>query len=257
MHSSKSWIPPIVEVDEKPHFNENVFASCSTSGVSATLPRRKPRPKLMSYLGGHGHQSAEPEHFLLDRRPALSQAADISTTTVGAASEVSKEITAATEIRPDVELPIIALMSRLLANPGKGLSVQDTSLVLRVIESYRELGDKVTSMEEEFLNEKEKTRIATEELQRLEAIRASDEKGFRAEIKRLEMVIAEGKRGMSDLLKARQGSLIRRSRHPRETSSEDGLGKEREAETAQAHLDETEKPLQRWRESPTSEFHIE
>lgn len=253
MHSTKSWVPSTVEVDEKPRFSENIFSSSSTSGASATLPKRKPRPKLMSYLGGHNHQSTEPEHFLLDRRPPLAQAAGISTTTVGNASEVSRETAAATEIRPNVELSVTTLMSRLLSDPGKGLSVQDTSLVLRMIESYRELGEEVISLKDELGNEKEKTKVAAEELQQLELIRVSDENDFRAEIKRLEMVIAEGKRGMSDLLMARQGSLIRRSRHPRETSLEDGFGKGREAEVSQDDLGDTEKNMQRWRESSTSE----
>lgn len=255
MHSTKSWVPSTVEVDEKPRFSENIFSSSSTSGASATLPRRKPRPKLMSYLGGHSHQSAEPEHFLLDRRPPLAQAAGISTTTVGNISEVSRETAAATEIQPNVELSVTTLMSRLLSDPGKGLSVQDTSLVLRMIESYRELGEKVILLKEELGSEKEKTKVAAEELQQLEFIRASDEKDFRAEIKRLEMVIAEGKRGMSDLLVARQGSLIRRSRYPREANLEDGFGKDRETEASQVDQGETEETMQCWRKSPTSEFH--
>ena len=257
MHSTKSLIPPPIEVDEKPRFNENIFASSSGSGASSTLPRRKPRPKLMSYFGGHSHQSAEPEHFLLDRRPALSQAAGISTTTVGTASDASKEITATAETLPDVDLSITALMSRLLSDPGKGLSLQDTSLVLRIIESYRDLGDKVASLKEKLVIEKEKTKTAAEELQQLEVIRASDEKDFRAEIKRLEMVIAEGKRGMSDLLIARQGSLIRRSGYSRQASLEDGFDGEREADIPRSHLAEIEKPIHHLHNSPTSEIHYQ
>ena len=221
VHTPKSWIPPIVEADEKPRFNENIFTSSSAGSASATLPKRKSRPRLKSYFGGHSHQSTEPEHFLLDKRPTINTAAGKSSSTIGTVSEISRDTASPTETLPDVELSITALTSRLLSDPGKGLTLQDTSLVLRIMESYRELTDRIAALKEDLANESEKTKRTAEELQQLETIRAADEKDFRAEVKRLEMIIAEGKRGMADLVKVRLGSIIRRSRNLREGSSDD------------------------------------
>ena len=254
MHTPKSWIPPIVEADEKPYFNENIFASSSITSISTASHKRKPRPKLKSYFGGHSHQSTEPEHFLLDRRPAISAAAGTSTSTVSAISEISKDTISTAEIVPDVELSITALMSRLLSGSGKGLSLQDNSLVLRIVESHRDLTDRVAALEEDLAIESEKTRSAEEELHQLETIRTADEKDFRAEVKRLEMVIAEGKRGMSDLLKARQGSIIRRSRYLRDDSSDDRISRDGNIERSQASMGGDKKSIQDRDEGPLSEY---
>ena len=234
MHTSKSWISPILETDEKPRLSE------SASQTSASMPRRKQRPRLKSYFGNHVPQPAEWEQNCLDKHTingaaisspninenlatsklALKLPKDATTSIV-----TTKSMSTTTSFAQDIDMSVSSLVSRLISNPGLSLSLQDNSLVLRMIESHRDLSEKAMALENEIAGERKKTEKVQVELQQLEAGRVADEKDFRAEIKRLEMIIAQGKRGMSDLVKTRQGSIIRKSRYSREETVVEGTEK--------------------------------
>jgi hypothetical protein len=121
-----------------------------------------------------------------------------------------------------LEQVINSLQNDLLSNILKPLEVDRNGPILRVLEGYMQL-----KTERELLADKLNTLVKRhyENVDMLEAERKTwkeDEALYNAEIKRLEILIAEGRTGLSQVALARQQSLIRgkAGRRPRGDSGQ-------------------------------------
>ncbi|KAF2200965.1 hypothetical protein GQ43DRAFT_472195 [Delitschia confertaspora ATCC 74209] len=102
--------------------------------------------------------------------------------------------------------PVVALesaYSHLAQFPGNSLPVQHNSGILRVFEDYRNIREIKGRLEEELQEVSDSLQKANEKLETTKA-------GYDAEIRGLEKIIAEGEAGLAAVIKARQGSIIKR-----------------------------------------------
>lgn len=161
----------------------NTVDASSLSESSTPRRRSGPRKKISSYFS---------------HRP--SKLLDDSTTEIW-----SPDGTADDALSPDIRTMIDAIFIKLCNQPFDGLPAQMNSSVLHVIEAYRNL-----SVEKEQLEEQ--LEEIGSKLEEAETRREEEEKDFRAEIKRLELIIAKGKNGMSRLMASRQDSVVSRKK---------------------------------------------
>lgn len=176
-------------------------ASAETVSSPAT-PRRKVRPKLSSYFSqyipatGHGkHEPLNADHTCFD-------VAQISASTY----------TWPGFCQPDPEVLMESIMRKLLADPFQPTDARDNSSLMMIFEAYRSLRGQNMALCEELKNEGDCRYAGEMEAERAEKIWQQEREGFRAEIKRLELLIVKGKRGMADVMRARQDSMLRKAR---------------------------------------------
>lgn len=172
-------------------------------------PRKRPRPRFSSYFSHHGHAGGAskadivaPDYFSMSRTTSVSQAE------------------ATTFPNPEADSLVDAVMCRLLADPFKGLDAQQNSSLLRILEGCRELRAEKQHLETKLHNEVESRYAAMIEVQRAEKRWSEEKEEYKAEIKRLELLIAKGKRGIADVIRARQDSVLRRRSRPNEVSED-------------------------------------
>ncbi|KAL1620304.1 hypothetical protein SLS54_006088 [Diplodia seriata] len=106
---------------------------------------------------------------------------------------------------PDISTMIDAIFIKLCNQPFDGLPEQMNSSILHVIEAYRNL-----NVEKEQLDER--LEEMSSRLDEAQKTWEKEERDFRAEIKRLELIIAKGKNGMSRLMASRQDSVVNRKK---------------------------------------------
>jgi hypothetical protein len=133
---------------------------------------------------------------------------------------------------------IDTVFSRIVANLGKPISALNNEPVLRVFEAYRDLKEEKESLQKKL---NEAVAHCNTTLDTLEGERRrwkEDETNYKAEVKRLELIIAHGKTGLSAVTIARQQSLIRRVKPKRftETRLEHGDTKETNYSFMDTHL---------------------
>lgn len=116
---------------------------------------------------------------------------------------------------PSVGELIDSLMCNLLGEPLNGLTGRFANDLMRVFEDHRALKDQVDSLQVRLDQEREKTRTAQLAWER-------EKQDYRAEVKRLELILSEGKRGLAEVTLARQDSSLRRSQQAR-MADESGL----------------------------------
>lgn len=109
---------------------------------------------------------------------------------------------------PDITMMVDAIFIKLCNRPFDGLPAQMNSSILHIIEAYRGL-----SFEKEHVDDQLKETAGR--LEEVEKTWENEELAFRAEIKRLELIIARGKNGMSRLMASRQESVVNRKRYSR------------------------------------------
>lgn len=126
---------------------------------------------------------------------------------------------------PSAEQLIDAIMCRLMSQPYDALEPRFNSALLQIFEAFRDLTDMRDRLRETLASET-RGRLAEQAASRKSQSKWDEEKQtYKAEVKRLELIIAKGKRGVADVALARQDSLIRRRRN---TASPDDVddGKE-------------------------------
>lgn len=126
---------------------------------------------------------------------------------------------------PGAEQLIDAIMCRLMSQPYDVLEPRFNSMILQIFEAFRDLTDQRDRLEATLTSET-RGRLAEQAASRKSRLRWDEEKAtYKAEIKRLELIIAKGKRGVADVALARQDSLVRRRRYTASPEDEDD-GKE-------------------------------
>lgn len=93
---------------------------------------------------------------------------------------------------------------------NKPLSVQTHGPILRVFEAFRVLSDEKNDLEVRLAESVSHNNTTLDTLEGERRRWKDDEINYKAEIKRLEVIIANGKTGLAEVALARQTSLIRR-----------------------------------------------
>jgi hypothetical protein len=131
-----------------------------------------------------------------------------------------------------------SIMRTLIAEPYRPLDVKHNSPLLMIFEGFRNLRDENSSLMRKLKYEAE-TRFASHhelELERQAWHREREE--YKAEVKRLELIISKNEEGVAEVVRARQGSLLGRE-HRRRTASNANLKRDDPRETVFEFLERT------------------
>jgi hypothetical protein len=185
----------------------------SAAPTRPSTPKKGLRPKLSSYFPQSGHFGAtskpEPEPVFTEIPSPRFPSWAVEDTFPN----------------PSAEQLIDTILCRLMSHPYDALDTRFNGALLQIFEAYRHLSDQQERLERRLAGETN-TRLAERSAtQRVEHEWEEEKQSYKAEVKRLELIIAQGKRGVADVALARQDSLIRRKKQVITPDDEDD-GKE-------------------------------
>lgn len=190
--------------------------------------RKKARPKISSYFS---HRTSSANHgrssiWSADQRTSFKE-------TISSPHETWPE-----GCEPDPDQMMDSMMRTLMAEPYRPLDVKHNSPLLMIFEGFRNLRDENASLMRKLKYEVE-TRFASHHETERERQRWQQEREeYKAEVKRLELIIAKDKEGMAGVFRARQGSILR-NEHRRRTASGANTSKNDPRETVFEFLERT------------------
>jgi hypothetical protein len=189
--------------------------AASLSSRPAT-PKRGLRPMLSSYLPQSGPfaTNSKPEPELPS---ALSE---------GPARMFPSWAVEDTFPNPSAEQLTDAVTCRLMSQPYDALPAGFNGTLLQILEAYRDLSDERDRLERRITEEVESRLAERSAAQQAESLWEEERRTYKAEVKRLELVIAKGKRGVAEVALVRQDSLIRRRKQAITPDDDEDDGKE-------------------------------
>lgn len=110
-------------------------------------------------------------------------------------------------------------MTAIMVNPLHELDTRDNISLMMIFEAYRSLCDQNAAQSDKLRSEMNCRFAAEIEAERAEKRWEQEREDYKTEIRRLELLIAKGKRGLVDVIRARQDSILRRKRTKEETVS--------------------------------------
>lgn len=171
--------------------------------LSPTTPRKGLKPKLSSYFTQNS--------AYVEPRSGLSIGSDLLSPQWPTPVELPLPV-------PEVENLIEAIMCRLLANPCERLDVRFNAILLQIFESFRALDDEKKHLMADVQEQRDRREAREREMQLSYQKWEREKTEFKAEVRRLELILANGKRGLAEVTLARQDSVLR-SRRKYEDSS--------------------------------------
>lgn len=177
---------PAVEYDEADAF------------LSPTTPRKALKPKFSSYFTQHTNNPGPSKKECSS--PPLNRPSDIDWPSWPADDPYPS---------PDADVLIDSVMCRILGSPYNGLDPRFNGVLLQIFEGFRVLADEKHRLLAR--SEQDLDRLSeTEKIMQKSARQWNYEKQiYKSEIKRLELLLAKGKRGLAEVTLARQDSLLR------------------------------------------------
>ena len=178
-----------------------------TSGFGST--RKKVRPKISSYFSHKGPSTTHGRSSIwsADQRASVKE-------TISSPYQTWPE-----GCEPDPDQFMDAMMRTLIAEPYRPLDVKNNSPLLMIFEAFRNLRDENASLMRKLKYEVE-TRFSSRHEMELERQAWQQEREeYKAEVKRLELIISKDKEGVAEVMRARQGSLLRKEHKRRPASS--------------------------------------
>lgn len=125
---------------------------------------------------------------------------------------------------PDAEGLVDSIMCRLMAQPYACLEPRFNSAILRLLESHRCMNDERQKLQQQLESEVKRGTLLYQRLQAAQKQWSDERQDFKAEIKRLELLLAKGKRGVAEVTLAREDSELRRKESVRRSRGiDDGL----------------------------------
>ena len=112
-----------------------------------------------------------------------------------------------------------------MSQPYDALDTRFNGALLQIFEAYRNLSDQRERLERSLAGETDNRLAERSAAQRAEHEWEEEKRSYKAEVKRLELVIAQGKRGVAEVALVRQDTLIRRKKQVITPDDEDD-GKE-------------------------------
>lgn len=140
---------------------------------------------------------------------------------------------------PNADNLIDSIMGRLLSQPHESLDSRFNSMLLQVFEAFRHLSDSKRKLQTELEQEVDKRLKLEQAMERYFKQWDQEKQDYKAEVKRLELILASGKRGLAEVTLARQDSLLR-SRRARTKDSPD-ISDDKTLETIFEFLERTKR----------------
>lgn len=185
----------------QPSRSRTPLPSADHEGLSAEttpspdVPRRKLRPKLSSYFSHHVPPAIH----------GKSEALSAEYTFSASQSAYDPPISC----QPEPEALMESMMRKVMADPFHAPDVRDNSSLMMIFEAYHSLREQNADLSEKLKTEVDSRYAVELEAERAEKRWQQEREEYKAEVKRLELLIAKGKRGLADVIKARQGSVLR------------------------------------------------
>lgn len=110
---------------------------------------------------------------------------------------------------PQPERLMDSIMCRLLADPYDTLDPRFNTALLQIFEAFRNLVDERNKLRAQLTEEVECRSSDKGIMQYAESKWRDERQAYKAEVKRLELIISKGKRGVADVALARQDSILR------------------------------------------------
>ncbi|KAK3631665.1 hypothetical protein LTR56_016772 [Elasticomyces elasticus] len=185
-------------------------ADDSDGMASPTTPRRGLKPKFSAYFNNGYTVKTEPSFLSLNEDPFSPQ--------------LPAWLEEQPYQHPDAERLIDSIMCRLMSDPYGSLDSRFNSMLLHIFESYRGVLDEKQQLQEQLTQELHGKRALVHKLQQAQKQWFDERQEYRDEIKRLELLLAKGKRGLAEVTLARQDSHFRqRESWRRSDVPDDGL----------------------------------
>lgn len=112
-----------------------------------------------------------------------------------------------------------------MSDPYEALDSRFNGALLQIFEAHRHLKDEQALLEKQVSEEADARSVERSAMQHAEAKWEEERQTYKAEVKRLELVIARGKRGVAEVALVRQDSLLHR-RQQMTTPDDEDDGKE-------------------------------
>lgn len=100
-------------------------------------------------------------------------------------------------------------MCRLIASPHTSLGVDMNGPLMQILESYRDLSDHHVQLQRKLEAQVQGHQSMALKLQQVQSRWNEERQDYKAEVKRLELLLAKVKRGLTEVTLARQDSLLR------------------------------------------------
>jgi hypothetical protein len=195
-----------------------------TSGFGST--RKKVRPKISSYFSRSSAVHGRSSIWSADQRTSFKE-------NISSPSQTWPE-----GCEPDPDQTMDSIMRTLVTEPYRSLDIKYNSPLLMIFEGFRNLRDENASLMRKLKYEVE-TRFSSHHELELERQRWQQEREeYKAEVKRLELIISKDKEGVAEVIRARRGSLLR-GEHRRRTTSGANTSNDDPRETVFEFLERT------------------
>ncbi|KAF2769397.1 hypothetical protein EJ03DRAFT_293118, partial [Teratosphaeria nubilosa] len=122
---------------------------------------------------------------------------------------------------PNPEDLMDTIMCRLMASPYDALEPRFNGMLLRVFEAHRHLNDETHQLRAQINEELTRSSALERRLQIASKQWSEERQDFKAEVKRLELLLVKGQRGVAEVTLARQDSLLRQKDANRRIRMED------------------------------------
>lgn len=192
-------LPPLrIPANPNEHHDRESTGDTSRSPVT---PKKKLKPKISSYFSHHQsslhHVKSEPNFVAIG---SLSSAQS---------SPIVEHVFRMPH-QPEAEQLMESLARRLMTDHARSLQPSDGSSILAIIEAYRHLLDKNVKLQQLAHDEKLLKRHAEVELLRAQQSWTDEREEYKAEVKRLELLISKGSSGVAGVIQSRQNSVLRK-----------------------------------------------
>ena len=110
---------------------------------------------------------------------------------------------------PDADVLIDSVMCRILGSPYEGLHPRFNGVLLQIFEGFRSLADEKQRLLAKAEQDSDRVSEMEKVMQKSAKQWNGEKQEYKAEIKRLELMLAKGKGGLAEVTLARQDSLLR------------------------------------------------
>lgn len=170
--------------------------------LSPTTLRKGVKPKLSSYFSQHAPVSGPSRTDQASEDDVFSRTPWYPQWTVNGPTP-----------SPDAEKLMESVMCKVLAEPYRALDPRFNNMLMQIFESYRHLKDDKDRLQRQVEQESERREALEQALHHASEQWEAEKQDYKAEVKRLELILAKGKRGLAEVTLARQNSVIRHSKH--------------------------------------------
>lgn len=181
-----------------------------TTALPAT-PKISLKPKFSSYFVSHGSSAITTAKVELPTPPLD----DISSPRLPTWSNHDVFPT------PNAEGMIDSIMCRLMSDPYSALEPRFNGMLLHIFEAFRNANMEKLDLQAQVHQEMARSRALFKRFHEAQKEWADEREDFKAEVKRLEILLSKGKRGVAEVTLARQDSRLRQKEADRRSRADE------------------------------------